>query len=83
MTGVEALVRWRSPLGLIMPMEFIPLAEETGLIIPLGDWVLREACNRMKAWRDAGRDIVGLIKEMTGGGVDYSFECVGDAKLLR
>jgi diguanylate cyclase (GGDEF)-like protein len=65
MTGVEALVRWRSPLGLIMPMEFIPLAEETGLIIPLGDWVLREACNRMKAWRDAGRDIAFIAVNLS------------------
>ena len=52
--GVEALMRWRSPTGLIDPDKFIPLAEKTGLIVPLGDWVLREACGRMKAWRDAG-----------------------------
>jgi EAL domain-containing protein (putative c-di-GMP-specific phosphodiesterase class I) len=55
--GVEALTRWRSPSGLIPPDKFIPLAEETGLIVPLGDWVLREACGRMKAWRDAGAEI--------------------------
>ena len=52
--GAEALVRWRSPSGLIAPNQFIPLAEKTGLIIPLGDWVLREACARMKRWLDAG-----------------------------
>jgi EAL domain-containing protein (putative c-di-GMP-specific phosphodiesterase class I) len=57
MIGVEALVRWRSPLGLIPPMKFIPLAEETGVIVQLGEWVLREACAKLKAWRDAGCDI--------------------------
>jgi predicted signal transduction protein with EAL and GGDEF domain len=53
--AVESLVRWRHPtLGLLSPLKFIPLAEETGLIVPLGDWVLHEACRRNKAWQDAG-----------------------------
>jgi diguanylate cyclase (GGDEF)-like protein/PAS domain S-box-containing protein len=51
-TGIEALVRWSHPSrGLLPPVEFIGLAEETGLIVPLGRWVLKEACSEMAAWR--------------------------------
>lgn len=58
LTGAEALVRWQHPrIGLVSPIKFIPLAESTGLIIPIGEWVLRGACAQTKAWRDAGLDI--------------------------
>ncbi|MEH7440183.1 EAL domain-containing protein [Neobacillus drentensis] len=53
--GVEALLRWNSPeIGMVVPDQFIPIAEETGLIIPIGEWVIETACKQLKEWKDEG-----------------------------
>lgn len=59
--GVEALIRWQTPDGtMVSPGDFIPLAEETGLIVQIGEWALREACAQTKRWRDEGLEKVTM-----------------------
>jgi diguanylate cyclase (GGDEF)-like protein len=64
--GVEALLRWRHPeRGLVSPAHFIPFAEETGLIVPIGEWVLARACAQNKAWQDAGLPRIPIAVNMS------------------
>ncbi|CAM2068147.1 EAL domain-containing protein [Sulfidibacter corallicola] len=56
-SGAEALIRWNKPgYGTVSPSDFIPIAEETGLILPIGEWALRAACRHVRGWLDAGRE---------------------------
>ena len=69
-TGVEALIRWKHPVrGVVQPDDFIPLLEETGLIVEVGKWVLREACAQGAAWRAAGYPI-GMAVNVSGRQLD-------------
>ncbi|MBB5179769.1 diguanylate cyclase (GGDEF)-like protein/PAS domain S-box-containing protein [Planomicrobium koreense] len=58
LVGLEALLRWQSPFGMVQPNEFIPIAEETGLILPIGEWVLDEACRQLKEWERLGFPLI-------------------------
>jgi EAL domain-containing protein (putative c-di-GMP-specific phosphodiesterase class I) len=65
-SGAEVLLHWNHPeLGIVAPANFIPLAEETGLIVPIGEWVLRSACAQAKAWIDAGLPPVAMAVNLS------------------
>jgi diguanylate cyclase (GGDEF)-like protein/PAS domain S-box-containing protein len=75
--AVEALIRWRHPsLGIVSPDKFIPMAEESGLIVTIGDWVLHEACRQNKVWQDAGMPHLTMS-------VNVSARQFGDKNLVR
>lgn len=65
-TGAEALIRWNHPeLGMVPPMDFIPLAEDTGLIIPIGQWVIEKSCQYLKEWKELGYKPVRLAVNLS------------------
>jgi len=66
-SGMEALLRWTNDeLGVVPPLEFIPVAEETGLILSIGEWVLRQACQQAKAWLDEGLPVARMAVNVSG-----------------
>lgn len=84
LSGCEALVRWRHPTrGLVAPVDFIPLAEKSELIVELGDWVLREACRQIRCWIDDGLSVVQVslnisISQVRRGDFVEKLKCVID-----
>ena len=83
-SGAEALIRWNSPeRGLVMPDRFIPLAEETGLILPIGDWVLGEACRQIAEWRDRGLPLIRVAVNVSARQFTNELLCERVGKLLE
>lgn len=86
MIGIEALVRWESPKrGLVSPQDFVPVAEETGLIVPLGHWALEEACRQTKEWRQSySEDLLGMVSVNVSASQLHPLNLVEEtAKILK
>lgn len=82
--GFEALIRWYNPdIGQISPAEFIPLAEETGLILPIGNWVLHTACQQIKDWQEQGYDPVPVAVNISARQIQQPNFVEGIAKVLH
>ncbi len=69
--GMEALLRWKSDDSLVLPSKFIPILEDTGLIIPVGEWVLRTACLQNKAWQEAGHEPIVISVNLSNRQFDH------------
>jgi diguanylate cyclase (GGDEF)-like protein/PAS domain S-box-containing protein len=84
MIGMEALVRWQHPLrGLVSPLDFIPLAEDTGLIAPIGEWVLRTACAQNRAWQAAGLPAITVAVNLSARQFEAQDMVALTAQVLR
>lgn len=84
MSGVEALIRWQDPeQGMIQPGQFVPTAEACGLIVPIGRWVLREACRQIKTWLDAGLQAVPVAINISAAEFRYKGFVDSVAKILQ
>ena len=86
--GLEALLRWEHPeLGMISPAQFVPLAEETGMIRPIGEWALRTACLQLKAWSDTGPDPIYMAVNLSARQfqeedlIELSKSCISQADI--
>jgi len=84
MTGAEALLRWQDPhLGMVYPGQFVPVAEECGLIVPIGRWVLREACRQVQAWLSAGLQAVPVSVNISAVEFKHAHFLEGVALILK
>ncbi len=83
-TGTEALIRWLDPeLGMVFPEQFVPIAEECGLIVPMGQWVLREACTQVQSWLNAGLQAVPVAVNISAVEFRHENFLAGVALILK